>query len=59
LRRAASVGDLPHELPVFLASVAGGALVGTWLGVERLPRPWLLRMLGVVLLIAGAKLLFT
>ena len=56
---AASVGDLPHELPVFLASVAGGALVGTWLGVERLPRPWLLRMLGVVLLIAGAKLLFT
>ena len=56
---ATSVGDLPHELPVFLASVAGGALVGTWLGVERLPRPWLLRMLGVVLLIAGAKLLFT
>ena len=56
---AASVGRLPHELPIFLAAVAGGALVGTWLGVERLPRPWLLRILGVVLLIAGAKLLFT
>jgi uncharacterized membrane protein YfcA len=56
---AASVGHLPTELPVFLAAVAAGALVGTWLGVERLPRPWLLRTLGMVLTIAGAKLLFT
>jgi uncharacterized protein len=56
---AASVGHLPHELPVFLAAVAGGALLGTWLGVERLPRAWLLRMLGLVLTVAGAKLLFT
>ncbi|HET7575888.1 MAG TPA: sulfite exporter TauE/SafE family protein [Sphingomicrobium sp.] len=56
---AASVGRLPHELPVFLASVFAGALAGTWLGVERLPRPWLLRTLGIVLVVAGAKLLFT
>ena len=56
---AASVGHLPHELPIFLASVAAGAVLGTWLGVERLPRPWLLRTLGLVLMIAGAKLLFT
>lgn len=56
---AASVGHLPHELPVFLLAVAAGAALGTWLGVERLPRPWLLRTLGLVLLIAGAKLLFT
>lgn len=56
---AASVGHLPYELPIFLASVAGGAAIGTWLGVERLPRPWLLRALGLVLTIAGAKLLFT
>lgn len=55
----ASVGELPRELPVLLAAVAAGALVGTWLGVERLPRPWLLRMLGLVLTIAGAKLLFS
>jgi uncharacterized membrane protein YfcA len=55
----ASVGHLPHKLPIFLAAVAGGALLGTWLGVERLPRPWLLRALGMVLLVAGAKLLFT
>ena len=54
-----SVGHLPHELPLFLGSVAAGALLGPWLGVERLPRPWLLRTLGLVLGIAGAKLLFT
>jgi uncharacterized membrane protein YfcA len=56
---AASVGHLPHELPIFLGSVFAGALIGTWLGVERLPRPWLLRTLAAVLTIAGAKLLFT
>ena len=51
-------GKLPPELPILLAAVAAGALLGTWLGIERLPRPWLLRTLGVVLVIAGAKLLF-
>lgn len=56
---AASVGHLPTELPMFLAAVAGGAMIGTWLGVERLPRAWLLRALGLVLAVAGAKLLFT
>ena len=49
----------PHQLPVFLGSVFAGALLGTWLGVERLPRPWLLRTLGAVLTVAGTKLLFT
>jgi hypothetical protein len=56
---AASVGHLPDELPIFLGAVLVGALVGTWLGVERLPRPWLLRTLGAVLTVAGTKLLFT
>ena len=55
----ASVGHLPRELPIFLGSVMAGALLGTWLGVDRLPRPWLLRTLGLVLTVAGAKLLFT
>jgi uncharacterized membrane protein YfcA len=54
-----SVGHLPSQLPIFLIAVAAGALLGTGLGVERLPRPWLLRTLGLVLSIAGAKLLFT
>ncbi|MFL6720331.1 MAG: sulfite exporter TauE/SafE family protein [Sphingomonas sp.] len=56
---AASVGHLPPQLPIFLAAVGAGALIGTWLGVERLPRPWLLRTLGLVLTVAGAKLLLT
>ena len=49
---AARAADLP-------GAVGAGALLGTWLGVERLPRPWLLRTLGLVLIVAGAKLLFT
>jgi uncharacterized membrane protein YfcA len=55
----ASIGSLPRELPLFLVAVGAGAMIGTWLGVERLPRPWLLRTLGAVLLVAGSKLLFT
>jgi hypothetical protein len=55
----ASIGHLPPVLPFFLIAVGAGALLGTWLGVERLPRPWLLRTLGAVLLVAGSKLLFT
>src|SRR5207248_10713570 len=56
---AASVGHLPHELPIFLGSVVAGALLGTWLGVERLPRAWPLRPLGVVLTVAGLYFVFT
>jgi uncharacterized protein len=55
----AIVGNLPIALPFFLLAVTAGAVLGTWLGVERLPRPWLLRTLGAVLLVAGSKLLFT
>src|SRR5437763_1514453 len=55
---AASVGHLPHELPIFLGAVLAGALVGTWLGVEGLARPWLLRTPGLVLLVSGGKLMF-
>ena len=49
---------LPPQLPWFAAAVAAGALAGTWLGVARLPRKALLQWLGVVLVIAGAKLIF-
>jgi len=55
----ASIGNLPSELPIFMAAVAAGTVLGTWLGVGRLPRLWLLRFLGAVLLVAGSKLLFT
>jgi uncharacterized membrane protein YfcA len=55
----AAVRSLPSELPWFVAAVASGALVGTWLGLDRFPRPRLLQCLGLVLTIAGAKLLLS
>lgn len=55
----AAVRDLPPELPWFVGAVAVGALLGTWLGVRRLPRDRLLQWLGLVLAIAGAKLLLS
>lgn len=54
----ASVRALPAELPWLIAAVAAGALLGTWLGSARLPKPALLRWLGLVLIVAGAKLIF-
>ena len=50
---------LNNTVNIDTGAVFGGALLGTWLGVERLPRAALLRTLGAVLGIAGAKLLFT
>jgi uncharacterized membrane protein YfcA len=54
-----SVGGLPSELPYFIGAVIMGALIGTQFGLSRLPATRLLQALGVVLLIAGAKLLFS
>ena len=49
---------LPDALPVWLAAVALGALLGTQLGLAWLPARRLRQALGVVLLIAAGKLLF-
>jgi len=59
LGNLASVQRLPAELPILVASVFGGALLGTWLGVSRLPRHRLLQGLAIVLVIAAMKLFFT
>jgi uncharacterized membrane protein YfcA len=59
LGNLASVEHLPAELPILVAAVFAGALLGTWLGVTRLPRHRLLQGLAVVLVIAALKLLFT
>lgn len=50
--------SLPSALPWWLAAVALGALLGTQLGLKWLPVEMLRRALGVVLLVAAAKLLF-
>lgn len=54
----ASMRSLPSELPFFALAVVLGGVVGTWLGAGRLPKPRLLQGLGLVLVVAGAKLLF-
>lgn len=54
-----SLRHLSPELPWFAGASLVGAVIGTSFGVSRLPRPVLLQVLGVVLTIAGAKLIFT
>lgn len=54
-----SVGHLPSALPWFLLAVATGAAIGTRLGISALPVARLIQALGVVLVIAGFKLILT
>lgn len=56
LGNIAMVRALPEELPIYAVAVLAGAVVGTTLGVK-LPAAGILKALGMVLLIAGAKLL--
>jgi uncharacterized protein len=51
--------QFPEALPSWLISVAIGALIGTQLGIHRLPTQSLRYALSIVLLIAAGKLLFT
>lgn len=52
-----AVRALPGELPLFAAAVLLGAIVGTYLGVNRLATGGLLKALGLVLIVAGFKLI--
>ena len=54
----ASVGSLPAAMPLWLAVVAIGGLIGGELGTRRLQLPGLRRALALVLVIAGLKLIF-
>jgi uncharacterized membrane protein YfcA len=56
LGNLASVHALPSDLPLFAGAVFLGALVGTTLGI-RLATPMVLKALGVVLTIAGLKMI--
>ena len=57
LGNVASIQFLPEALPLWLAAVAAGGLVGAELGSRRLGTPALRRALAVVLVIAGLKLI--
>jgi uncharacterized protein len=53
----ASVQALPAELPLYAIAVLAGALIGSTFGIGKLPTKLILRALGVVLTIAGVKLI--
>ncbi len=53
--RGVALGSLPASLPLYAGAVLAGALVGTQLAITR-PSAFLLRALGLVLAIAGLKL---
>ena len=50
---------LPAALPVWIVAVALGALIGSWLGAQRLSARAIRTALAVVMLMAGTKLLLT
>lgn len=58
LGNLSSVGALPAALPIWLAAVAAGAVVGSELGARRLRVTALRQALAVVLVVAGLKLIF-
>lgn len=53
-----SLQAVPGELPLWLAGVAIGGVIGAELGARRLGIPTLRRALGLVLVVAGLKLIF-
>lgn len=54
-----SLRHLPEELPLWAGAVIIGGLIGSELGSRRIDTPTFRRLLGAVLLVAGAKLVFT
>jgi uncharacterized protein len=52
----ASFGQLPDAMPLFIGAVIVGGAAGSWLSAKRLPRGAMLRLLGVVMIVAGGKL---
>lgn len=58
LGNVAAVQALPPALPIWLAAVAIGGLIGAELGARRLGTVGLRRALAAVLLVAGLKLIF-
>jgi uncharacterized membrane protein YfcA len=55
----ASLSQLPSHMPLWAAAVGIGGLVGAEIGSRRIGTPAFRRVLGVVLLVAGAKLVFS
>jgi uncharacterized membrane protein YfcA len=58
LGNVASVKSLPAAIPYLAVAALIGGLIGSELGSRRLPSPAIRRLLALVLLIAGIKLIF-
>ena len=58
LGNVASVRSLPAAIPYLAAGALAGGLIGSELGSRRLPSPAIRRLLALVLVIAGVKLIF-
>jgi uncharacterized protein len=54
-----SLSHLPAQLPIWATAAVVGGLIGSELGSRRLGTPTFRRLLGVVLLVAGGKLVFS
>jgi uncharacterized protein len=54
----ASLSYLPAQFPIWAGAAVIGGLIGAELGSRRIGTPTFRRLLGVVLLVAGAKLIF-
>lgn len=52
------IRTLPPEFLLWAAAAVGGGLIGSWLGARRFSNPVLRLLLALVLVVAGAKLLF-
>jgi uncharacterized protein len=50
--------ELPPDLPLWIAAVVAGGLIGSWLGAARFSILGLRRALALVLVVAAAKLVF-
>ncbi len=59
LGQGAALSQLPDATGWYVGAVAVGGLIGSGLSATRLPRAMLIRLLALVLVIAGAKLLMT
>jgi len=53
-----SLRSVPPQIPLWAGAVVVGALIGSSLGTRRLGTPALRRLLAIVLLVAGLKLVF-
>ena len=58
LGNAAGVNSVSAALPYFALAALAGGIVGTEFGSRRLPPLWVRRLLAVVLVVAGLKLIF-